>query len=612
MSVIRILPEEVSNRIAAGEVVERPASVVKELAENALDAGAGRIAIQIQRGGRSLIRVIDNGCGMDAEDAQLCLEAHATSKLKTADDISQIATMGFRGEAIPSIASVSRFALQTRTVSNDVGVELSVAGGVLEDLVDCGCAPGTSVTVRNLFYNVPARQKFLRAIRTEETHIEALVVMLALSHPDVAFQLTFDGRVIIDVHKNTDLATRVHLLLGRDLSDVLLPVDFQELAVRVHGFVARPGLTRSSRKEQRTFVNGRPVEARAIYAGIRDAYHTLVTKGRYPPVVLFVELPPEQVDINVHPAKREVRFFNDRIVTQTVCTGVQRSLRALVTTPDFLPGPAVQAPQAATSSPPEAAPAAAGALGVSPPGPTAPQPRAPVTVPLPRIPSPAPHQPDLPRPPASSRSATAMPVGPQPGSAASGELKALTTVGRLGRSLVLAEGKDGLVVLDVRAAHERIVFERMLEGLGEAQAPSQGLLIPLTIDLTPADSRTLGRNMQELERLGFAIEEISGNSFLVSAVPTLFPNENLHGMLREILDELAEESAKRKRGDERRVARIACRAAAGARGDFSDEEVQVLMADLLKTQMPYTCPAGRPTMISISNRELERRFGRQL
>lgn len=615
MSVIRILPEDVSNRIAAGEVVERPASVVKELVENALDAGADRISIAIQRGGRTLIRVVDNGCGMDREDAQLCLEAHATSKLREASDLDAIGTLGFRGEAIPSIASVSRFQLQTRRADSDFGVDIRVNGGTLEDLEDCGAAPGTTVTVRNLFFNVPARQKFLRAIRTEEGHIQALVTLVALSYPETAFELTFDGRKIVDVHKNMALATRIALLLGKDLHEALLPVDYDELGIRVHGFAARPGLARGTRKEQRTFVNGRPVEAMAIYHGIRDAYHTLVMKGRYAPVVLFVELPPDQVDINVHPAKREVRFFNDRVVTQVVFGGVQRALRGNVVSRElsapFLPTRSPATPCPAPSSPvstPGDTPQPPSPLPshVPPAGPVSPsvQMATETNPPLPAIalPKPAPKQLELPSP-ASAAAA--------PGNALNGDLDHLRVIGRLHRSLILAQGDDGLVIVDLRAARERVVFEQMLAQRSSEQVPSQGLLLPLTVELSPADERTLVDNLEQLTRLGFVIEHFGGASFLISGVPVLFPRENIHGLLRELLDGLATESPARSRGDEARVARCASHAVAGASLNLNDDEIDALLTDLLETQMPYSCPTGKPTMISISMRELERRFGRQ-
>ena len=598
MSVIRILPEAVSNRIAAGEVVERPASIVKELVENSLDAGAKRVSVQIQRGGRTLVRVIDDGCGMDPEDALLCLEAHATSKVRKTEDIDNIRTLGFRGEALPSIASVSRFNLQTRPADRDVGSEVIADGGDISQVGETGCAPGTSISVRNLFFNMPARRKFLRAVRTEEQHIEEIVLLLALAHRDVAFQLTFDNRQVIDVHASADLRTRATMLLGSDTVEVMLPVDHSEFGIHVHGLIARPGLTRSSRREQRVFVNGRPVQAAPVYLALRDAYHTMVGKGRYPPVVLFIDLDPDQVDINVHPAKREVRFFNDRLIAQVVGSAARRALRAIIAPDNFDAGPTP------TPSPPAPRPAAAPApppvVAMPTPLPVAPPPPPPVTAALPPLPPPSPVAPS-PSPPATPLAI--------PTAESANELE-LRVIGRLGHSLLLAEADNGLVIIDQRAAHERVMFERILHMAREKDGASQGLLIPLTLDLSAADARTLREHKEALSGLGLEMDAFGGNTFILTSVPAHFPQDNLGGLLRDILENLRDGNPSR-RGDERQLAKAACRAAVKAHHSLSDEEVTQLLADLVKTEMPYSCPAGRPTMINVSYRELERRFGRK-
>jgi DNA mismatch repair protein MutL len=606
MSVIRILPEAVSNRIAAGEVVERPASIVKELMENSLDAGAKRVSVQIQRGGRALVRVIDDGCGMDREDALLCLEAHATSKVRNTEDIENIRTLGFRGEALPSIASVSRFSMQTRTADQDVGSEVIADGGDISQTGEAGCAPGTTITVRNLFYNMPARRKFLRAVRTEEQHIEEIVLLLALAHPEVAFQLSFDSRQVIDVQSSTDLRTRATMLLGSDTVDVMLPVEHREFGIHVYGLLARPGLTRSSRREQRVFVNGRPVQAAPVYLALRDAYHTMVGKGRYPPVVLFISLDPDQVDINVHPAKREVRFFNDRLIAQVVGAAARRSLRSVLAPDTFSAGP-LPAAGPASMPMPAAPPVATPQLPMIPraepaasPVPSAPPPPSPSSIPAP--------MPPMPITPQLSPPAAPMAIPNAANSA--NELDALRVIGRLGHSLLLAEGDNGLVIIDQRAAHERVMFERILHMARQKDGVSQGLLIPLTLDLSAADARTLREHQESLGGLGLEMEAFGGNTFILTAVPAHFPQDDLAGLLRDILEDLRENGNSR-RGDERQLARSACRAAVKARESLSDEEVTQLLADLVETEMPYSCPAGRPTMINISYRELERRFGRK-
>ncbi|MCK5801991.1 MAG: DNA mismatch repair endonuclease MutL, partial [Lentisphaeria bacterium] len=351
MSIIRILPAEVANRIAAGEVIERPASVVKELVENAIDGGATRISVLTEDGGRRTIQVIDDGTGMDRDDALLCIEAHATSKIRDTSDVGQIRTLGFRGEALPSISSVSRFRLQTRRKEDPVGTEILIENGTLRDVADCGCAPGTSVRVGHLFGNLPARRKFLRGANTEDGHIQETVLLQALAHPEIAFDLKANGREVLRAGHASELRARLGMLMGRETLEAMLPVDYEEGGVRVHGFVAKPGFTRSSRREQRIFVNGRPASAEIVYYGLREAYATLVLKGRYPPVVLYIELPPDRVDVNVHPSKREVRFRDTRFVGQVVSAATGRALRQLAGVPTIVQLPNPSAPQPVEAQP---------------------------------------------------------------------------------------------------------------------------------------------------------------------------------------------------------------------------------------------------------------------
>ena len=314
MSIIRVLSAEVAGRIAAGEVVERPASVVKELVENSIDAGATRIRVAAEQGGQRLIQVTDNGCGMDRDDAIMCFEAHATSKISTEADVGQIKSLGFRGEAIPSISSVSRFILQTRRKEDDVGTEIVVDNGAIRDVQDCGCAPGTNIKVAHLFGNLPARRKFLKGPDTEDGHIEEMVLQLALARPDISFSLVLNNREVIRASATSDLGARILMLLGKDVYEAMLPVNYQEDGVSVRGFISKPGFTRVSRRDQRTIVNGRTATADTVFFAIRDAYDTLVVKGRYPSTVLYIDLPPDRVDVNVHPTKREVRFRDPRQV----------------------------------------------------------------------------------------------------------------------------------------------------------------------------------------------------------------------------------------------------------------------------------------------------------
>ncbi|HCN09947.1 MAG TPA: DNA mismatch repair endonuclease MutL [Lentisphaeria bacterium] len=595
MSIIRILPEDVSNRIAAGEVIERPASVVKELVENALDAGTTRLTIQVDRGGRSLVRVIDNGCGMDAEDALMCLEAHATSKIRERTDIGDIRTLGFRGEALPSIASVTRFQLRTRPNDADEGTEVNVTGGVIQNVGPTGCAPGTTVQVRNLFFNLPARKKFLRSIATEESHIQEIVQLLALAHPEVSFDLSFDDRSILSVQGGSDMRTRAAMLLGRETVAGMVPVDHADDHIHVTGFAARPGLTRSTRRDQRTFVNGRPVTADGIHFAIRDAYHSMVMKGRYPPVLLFITLPPDRVDINVHPAKREVRFREHRQVGEVVSAGIRQALRGL-SQPEIIPSPAQpqMMPAAAQVILPSNAPDTADAAETISPSP----------VPSMPGPSSAPAYPDaLPPPP--------MPASTSISAADPDELLRLRVIGAITDLYLLAEGSTGLVLIDQHAAHERVMFERILQQAQSKDGTGQGLLIPITIDLSAADANALRENLDAMASLGFAIEDFGGNSFIISAVPAHFPQENVAGMLHDIIDDLRDRPLRERRADEGAIAMAACKAAVKAHDHLEASEIDKLLEELGNTQLPYTCPHGRPTMINISFAELEKRFGRR-
>jgi len=615
MSIIRILPAAVANRIAAGEVIERPASVVKELVENALDAQAGRVTVNIQDGGRRLIQVTDDGCGMDRDDALLCLEAHATSKIATTVDVGQIQTLGFRGEALPSIASVSRFNLQTCRPGDPVGTEVIIESGKLLDVRDCGCAPGTNVRVGHLFTNMPGRRKFLKGANTEEGHIQEIVNLQALAHPEIAFDLQAGGREILRVAKGTDLGTRIGMLMGRDALRAMLPVDYEEVGIRVTGYVAKPGFTRSARREQRIFVNQRPASAKTVYYALREAYHTLIMKGRYPPVVLYITLAPERVDVNVHPAKLEVRFREGRLISQVVAAGVRNALRGQLElsssdtdlpSPPTIVGPArafrlergpEQAQLPLTELPPLPQRLENPVSDASPPTPLPGVTDA--TLP-PRLPVSAPSSPDPTAPP---------PPLPQTLSSSREEITSLRIIGMFAGRFLVAEGTAGMVLIDQQAAHQRILFERMLAAAGEAGVIQQQLLIPITLDLGADDAKVLTANLAHFNRLGFGIEPFGGNTFLVVGVPASFPDENINGLLREILDDLRHGTGKTVHPDDVRIAQVACRCAVRRSDNLTAEECGQLLRDLAQAEMPYTCPNGQPVMVNFPLSELEKRFG---
>ncbi len=620
MSDIRILPENVSNRIAAGEVVERPASVVKELIENAIDAGATRIAVHARQGGRNLIQVTDNGAGMDRDDAMLAIQAHATSKIRQAEDLKRIGSLGFRGEALASISAVSRFELQTRRTDDVEGVQLNVDGGTLRDVQACGAPAGTTIKVKKLFYNLPARRKFLRTPKTENAHIQETVLLHALANPGIAFELTLDGQTVLSITDTTDEQTRTSMLLGRGIFADLLPVDYEESGIRISGYVSRPGVTRATRREQRIFVNGRPASANSVYYGIRDAYHTLVMKGRFPLAVLYVEIDPERIDVNVHPSKREVRFREEKLVGNVTAAAVRRALQQLA--PESAPFQQNQSsPQTSTPVSPETATgvtqeqnfdlqpqprqnhlAGAGWTGTDTArkdneakgSTTAASEGEPSGTPT--HPRPQPH--------------TAEPVG-EAEKAPADDIRDLQLIGTYVDLYLLARGHNGLVIIDQHAAHERILFEKLLNSARSRDGAQQALLMPATVELTPADANLLENTLPHFGNLGFTIENFGGNTFLVTAVPAHFPQQNIDQLLRDMLDELRESPGAVKRADEVTVAKAACKHAVKREDRLDKTEISQLIRDLADCEMPYTCPHGRPAMINIPDGEIEKRFGRR-
>jgi DNA mismatch repair protein MutL len=688
MNRIRLLPEQVANQIAAGEVIERPASVVKELVENSLDAEAGRIAVEVQAGGRSLVRVIDDGLGMSRDDALLCLERHATSKIRRAEDLAAISTMGFRGEALPSIASVSRFTLTTRERENasPEGTQVVISGGKILEVKAAGSAPGTTVEVRQLFFNLPARRKFLRTEETESAHIQHYLTLAAMAYPEVAFTFQKDGRLawqLAALKAGADMAARLAALQQRLRAiyggeQRLLPVDFsarmpvwqdpEEAAAwrsvsesgsaaaatasdepdsaqfRLWGFIGAPGVSRATREDQHLFVNRRPVENRGLNFALLEGYHTSLMKGRYPVCCLFLEIDPAAVDVNIHPAKREVKFHREAEVRRLVAQGVRQTLLKFH-------GPQPQAsdgrPQAGEQEPgggnPEESQAAgsgvaaraAGAIAqgglpnfpaalrpapIEPPAPT------PSQQPLrmgfgqpPARPAPAAAPvstfPDHPADPGSSIPAApanvALPTAPGP---AVPLLKVpLRLVGVIGRLYVVLESDRGLVLLDQHAAHERILFEQMLNRLEQSgQAASQKLLLPETVELSARDAQFLRSQLPALTRLGVGLSEFGERTFLLDALPPFVQTQGPRQFVLEMLDELkaAGQEVNALRLGEHTVAKTVCRHAVKAHDPLNGPELERLIEDLRHCAMPYTCPHGRPTLIEMNFRELEKKFGR--
>ena len=671
MNRIRLLSEQVANQIAAGEVVERPASVVKELVENSLDAGAQKITVEIRAGGRSLIRVTDDGSGMSRDDALLCLERHATSKIVRAEDLGSIATLGFRGEAVPSIASVSRFTLTTRErdVASPEGTQIIISGGAIAEVKAAGSAPGTSVEVRQLFFNLPARRKFLRTEETEAAHIQHYLTLAALAFPEVAFTYLKDGRIVWQLPSvKSGVATssriealreRLRALLG---DEKLLSMNFSaalaedgrppvpdesdifetaspekpspsvlpnsQAQIRVWGLIGTPGVSRATRDGQFVFVNRRPVENRGVNYALIEGYHNSLMKGRYPVCCLFIEIDPAAVDVNIHPAKREVKFHRESEVRKFVAQAVHEALLAFHSEPAKPTAPAK--PPGATSelefSPEVSAPAL----------PAFPEKlKPPVTAAAHITPVPAPFKTGVSsalgqiNPVAGgidlktqNPGFTTPPVAPEPDPPSAIRHPQLPTpllnvplrlIGVVGKLYVLLESDRGLVLLDQHAAHERILYEQMLNRLEQdGVTPSQKLLLPETIELPPRDAQFLREQLAALTRLGVGLSEFGERTFLLDALPPFVKVPDTRRFVLDLVDELraAGREVNLARLGEHTVAKTVCRHAVKANDPLGGAELVNLVEDLRRCAMPYTCPHGRPTLIEMNYRELEKKFGR--
>lgn len=640
------MPDALASQVAAGEVVERPAAVVRELVENSLDAGATHIEVAVSRGGTALIRVTDNGGGMPREDAMLSIERHATSKIKTKEDLAAIYTFGFRGEALPSIASVGRFRLMTREPQALSGTEIEIHGGKLIAVRDGGGAPGTMIEVRSLFYNVPARRKFLRTESTEYAHVEQQFRLHAIANPQVAFTLIKDDEPVFHLPATTNPMERIRGLVGDDLARRLLPLhEVERFGIAISGFIGGPGYSRTNKQMQLVFLNGRCIESPSLNYGIREGYHTTLMKGQYPVTFLMVRMDPHAYDVNVHPAKREVRFHDGNAVREALSRAIQDVLnqsRALpqghptqqrAQTSSFIRD--LAASDAVPSDHAEAAAAPAeqeidlplpvaeqtalrrdwGELPVRPrpdlsssrPAPVQAQPAA-------RFDSPAPAddpaaEGELRTPQAAPSAAASAPV-PADAPAAGSEFKIL---GVLGRLYVLMESKEGLVLMDQHAAHERVLFEKMRRSMETEGVPTQRLLMPLMLQVSPRDYELLGRNLAPLARLGIEAEPFGSNTLKIDALPTFLKSDDPAQLLSQIVDELSSLSSRSSslRLGEDMIATTVCRHAVKANDHLREPELAGLIKDLMVCEMPYCCPHGRPTLIQISYQELERKFGRR-
>jgi DNA mismatch repair protein MutL len=597
MSKIRILPEILSNKIAAGEVVERPAAVVKELVENALDAGATRIMVEVQSGGRALIRVSDNGCGMGHDDALLAIERYATSKIYEDRDLYSIRTLGFRGEALPSIAAVSRFALVSREASADAGIEIFIDGGKIKKVSETGAPPGTMVTVKQLFFNTPARRKFLKTVGTEMGHIADMVAGISLGHPQIGFRLIHNAKTVKNWPATDAAVQRVMDVLGADLKGNLHRIEFENNGIAVSGWISAPRIVRKTSRGLFIYVNGRLVRDRIIGHALFKGYSQRLVKGRFPVAVVFIKVPFDEVDVNVHPTKNEVRFARQREVHEAVRRTVAQTLYE-VDRPQWRPaGSPVDAAAIVPNRVSEAGPqefgrrkteggdwkSECGMRNVE-------------------NESWKPEQ-------AAGHSAARFAQAPIWQHKRFADLR---VIGQLHNTYIVCEADDGLILIDQHAAHERILFERFQTRAAGPRPAAQRLLVPETVELGYREAGVLEKMLPELEKFGLEIEPFGGNSFVVKSVPALLADREVTPLVIEIVEKIVQigsGSGLAQVIDECRMV-MACHGAIRANQALSGQQIKKLLTQLDACDNPSHCPHGRPTWILWKLRSLEKSFQR--
>jgi DNA mismatch repair protein MutL len=653
MARIHVLSEAVANKIAAGEVVERPASVVKELLENSLDAGATRIKIQVEAGGKKLIQISDNGCGMVRDDALLAFERHATSKIKNAEDLLNVATLGFRGEALPSIASVSRLRLETRAADEDAGTVVEINGGKIFRVEEAGIPPGTSIAVRDLFFNTPARKKFLKSESTELSHIASLVTHYALAHPDKHFELHSATNAMLVAPPVAGYGERVYQVFGRDVLDQLIPIaavqpleriglpqpppwrrteEDEDQAppdpgeLRVHGFVSKPEIQKLNRNSIYVFVNGRLIRDRLIQHALTEAYRNIIPPTVYPVVLLFLELPGGEVDVNVHPSKTEVRFRQQTAIHDFVRDSVRAALMKTRPVPQFTteigahptaspsltPGAtpvtdisawrAAHAPEAFTLQPPVPPPVTEnlqfGATGINV--------EANAAVSVARAPQ---AEAEIIAGDSCTPAASEEPEAP---SDLAPSLASLKPLGQIRESFILAVNHEGLWIIDQHVAHERVLFERILKQRAAQKVESQRLLMPLVLELTPAQQAVFAEISDELNHNGFEAEPFGTRSVAVKVAPAGVDATQVEHMLHELLDQISreEQAVNLEKVRARIAASIACHAAIKVNMPLEQNKMEWLLAELAKTECPMSCPHGRPVVLRYSMKDIQKAFKR--
>ncbi|MBU0477253.1 DNA mismatch repair endonuclease MutL [bacterium] len=580
LNLIKILPEHVSNKIAAGEIVLRPASAVKELIENSIDAGATRIVINIKAGGQKLIEVIDNGTGMGADDAVLALERFSTSKISSVNDIFQINTLGFRGEALPSMASVSRLELITKSKDSPFGFFIKTVGGKIIKSHQTGRADGTTVRIEDLFFNTLPRRKFLKSEATEMSHILNAITFEALARPDIFFKLVHDRRELINIGPSNNLLKRITSLFGEQISNNLLPIEGGNDLLNIYGFISKPEETRANRNSQLIFINKRCAHNKSISHSIYEAYRTLVPRGRFPVAFIFIDTPPAAIDVNIHPTKDEVKFFKEKIVHELIGEAIKQAL----STHDLSPGLFnIQTSKASEKNQESEIKEAIGKYIYK----QKMQERVPEFDFL------------------KEKKIGSNEIEKQKFEIPPKYIQVFETY-------IITQLNGHVVIIDQHAAHERIVYEKLTKDLSLSKVESQGLLIDETLDLNYRQAVVFEKYLDYFKSLGFQIEPFGKNSFSIRSVPALLKDANTPQVISDVLDELIESEKAKKIGDltEEIIKLIACHSAIRAGARLKEEEIESLLRQLSSSENKYTCPHGRPTMIKLSKYELEKKFKR--
>ncbi|MBP1155437.1 MULTISPECIES: DNA mismatch repair endonuclease MutL [unclassified Paenibacillus] len=632
MGKITILDEHIANQIAAGEVVERPSSVVKELVENAIDAGSSRIDVSIEEGGLQLIRVTDNGSGMDREDCETAFYRHATSKIASTHDLFQIRTLGFRGEALPSIGAVAKVELLTSPDSSGLGTRLVMQGGSVLERSDATAPQGTDITVRELFYNTPARLKYMKTIQTELGHVTDYIYRLALAHPGIAITLKHNGNVLAQTPGGGDLLQTIAAIYGTAVAKSMLPISGETLDYRLEGYIAKPEITRANRGGMTTVINGRYIRNFPMVQALLQGYHTLLPIGRFPVAVLHVQMDPTLIDVNVHPAKLEVRFSKEPELMQLVERETRETLGRQRLIPSAgQPGGAGKRPREPLVQEqlelyrPQATAAAerlTGAVGEAPRAPWTQPPLSERTAfadPPARRDAPAPARPEAPRERLQPREAAVASgallrtLAPElEGPPALPDFPKLSPIGQLHGTYIVAQNEEGLFLIDQHAAHERINYERYFDMFGKPEEASQELLVPITLEFTAIEAAKLSDKLPQLEQAGVFLEPFGGTSFLVRAYPHWLPKGDEQAIVEEMIEWLMNEKKQVDIGKLREKAAImcSCKASIKANQSIGTLEIETLLDRLAACRNPYTCPHGRPIVVSFSTYELEKMFKR--